>query len=253
MSTLRSKYSQGKVKLERALSKRGLASRTQARALIESGSVKVNGMKRTDPNFLVNPDTAKFEVAGKKSDSFEWHALLLNKPKGVVTTRSDEKNRKTVFDLLSPEEKNQKLHAVGRLDFATTGLLIFTNDTKFSSYLTDPESAIQRTYIVTVRGEVSPESACQAENGVQDEGEVLKAESVEVLKTSNRESQLRVELTEGKNREIRRLFLKLGHEVTALKRIAYGSLVLGDLKSGCTQAVSLEKMKIYFPGAPFRE
>ncbi len=242
----------GKVKLERALSKRGLASRTQARALIEAGKVIVNGIKRLDPGFFVNPDTAKFEIEGEKATAFQWRALILNKPKNTVTTRSDEKGRKTIFDLLSRDEQALKLHAVGRLDYATTGLLILTNDTKFSSYLTDPENEIPRTYIVTVRGEVVAESASRAQKGIQDEGETLKANRVKILKASGRESLLEVELLEGKNREIRRLFLALGHEVIALKRISYGDIHLGDLGSGKTRVLNLSDARALFPHASFR-
>jgi 16S rRNA U516 pseudouridylate synthase RsuA-like enzyme len=130
----------GKVPLERALSKLGLASRTEARALITAGRVQVNGVVKNNPGFLVTPETVKIAIDGVESGKSAWRMILLNKPKGVITSRRDEKGRKTVFDLL-PEDC-QRLHAVGRLDFATTGLLLLTNDTRASAWLTDPENEV---------------------------------------------------------------------------------------------------------------
>jgi 23S rRNA pseudouridine2605 synthase len=237
----------GRVPLERAFSKLGHASRGQARELILAGRVKVNGTIRKDPLFAVTPETAILEVDGKRLDRQEWRAVLLHKPKSVVTTRADEKGRATVFSLL--KDGGSGLHAVGRLDFATTGLLILTNDTRLSSWLTDPENAVPRTYVVTVRGEITPEKLSTLQKGVVDEGELLKPDAVELKKASGRESHLIVTLSEGKNREIRRLFLSLGNEVTRLKRIAYGGLELGDLAPGAYREIDREELERLFPEA----
>jgi 23S rRNA pseudouridine2605 synthase len=240
----------GRVPLERALSKLGIASRTQAREMILAERVRVNGSLRTNPLFPVTPEKAILEIDGQRLGQQEWRTLLFHKPRSVVTTRSDEKGRATVFSLLGEAGKN--LHAVGRLDFATTGLLLLTNDTRLSSWLTDPANEIPRFYIVTVRGQFDEEKKREAEKGLSDEGEVLRAEKVEIHKTSGRESHLGVELCEGKNREIRRLFLALGHEVTRLKRVAYGSLQLGELAPGEFREVSREEITRIFPSAPLR-
>lgn len=216
--------------LDRALSKLGMASRTVATKLILAGEVKVNGVLRLDPGFMVTPETAKIEISGIQKKKEALRTYVIYKPKAVVVTASDEKGRKTVFELLGEEGKG--LHAVGRLDFATTGLLILTNDTKLSSALTDPKNQIPRTYIVEVRGEVTDAKLALIKKGVIDEGELLQPSRVKLLKASGRESRLEVELKEGKNREIRRMFLSMGHEVTALKRICFGKLLLGDLTSG---------------------
>jgi len=237
-----------RVPLERAFSKLGHASRGQARELILAGRVRVNGVLRKDPLFPVTPETAILEVDGKRLDRQEWRALILHKPRSVVTTRSDEKGRPTVFSLL--KEGTQGLHAVGRLDFATTGLLILTNDTRLSSWLTDPENKVPRTYVVTVRGEITPEKLATLQKGVVDEGELLKPDAIELKKASGRESHLVVTLSEGKNREIRRLFLSAGNEVTRLKRIAFGGLALGELPVGETRELSREEIRDAFPGVP---
>jgi 23S rRNA pseudouridine2605 synthase len=235
-----------RVPLERAFSKLGHASRGQAREWIEAGRVRVNGMIRKDPLFPVTPETAILELDGKRLDRQAWRALILHKPRSVVTTRSDEKGRATVFSLL--ENGGSALHAVGRLDFATTGLLILTNDTRLSSWLTDPVNQVPRTYVVTVRGEITPEKLSTLQQGVMDEGEFLKPDSIELKKASGRESHLLITLKEGKNREIRRLFLSQGNEVTRLKRIAFGGLELGELPVGKTRELSLEEIEKAFPG-----
>jgi 23S rRNA pseudouridine2605 synthase len=237
-----------RVPLERAFSKLGHASRGQARELILAGRVRVNGVLRQDPLFPVTPETAILEVDGKRLDRQEWRALILHKPRSVVTTRSDEKGRPTVFALL--KEGAQGLHAVGRLDFATTGLLILTNDTRLSSWLTDPANKVSRTYVVTVRGEITPEKLATLQKGVMDEGEFLMPDAIELKKASGRESHLVVTLSEGKNREIRRLFFSVGNEVTRLKRIAFGGLELGELPVGETRELSREDIRNAFPGVP---
>lgn len=245
------KYRPGNVALERALSKLGLASRTQAREWILAGRVKVNGQIRKDPSYGVNPEKAKLEIDGASVEGAAPRTLLLHKPRGVVTTRADEKGRPTVFSLI--REPGLHLVAVGRLDWATSGLLILTNDTRLSAWLTEPESGVKRVYLVSVRGEVTETAVARLRAGITDQGELLQADSVSIRKASGRESHLVVELTEGKNREIRRMFLALGHEVTRLKRVAYGGLELGELQPGEYRELSREELARAFPGAPIRE
>jgi 23S rRNA pseudouridine2605 synthase len=138
------------------------------------------------------------------------------------------------------------------LDFATSGVLLLTNDTKLAAYLTEPSNHIVRTYVVTVRGKVTETDLEKIRVGIQDDGEVLQTQAVVLRKSSAKESHLTIQLTEGKNREIRRIFLSLGHEVTRLKRVAYGELELGDLAGGDYREVTMEELKRCFPGAPLR-
>lgn len=224
------KRNPGRVPLERALSKLGLLSRSQTRAYILAGRLKVNGKTIQDPLHLVIPEKDKFALDGRLLRRNVSQTILLYKPKAVVTTKSDEHGRRTVFALLP--DNLQHLHPIGRLDMASTGLLLLTNDTRLSAYLTDPANGIQRTYVVTVEGKVTDENVRKAEQGIWDEGEFLKPLKVTLRKASHRESHLTVELTEGKNREIRRLFKAIGHEVTHLKRVRFGPIALGDIQPG---------------------
>jgi 23S rRNA pseudouridine2605 synthase len=167
--------------------------------------------------------------------------ILFHKPKGVITTHSDDKGRKTIFDVL-PADLGY-LHAVGRLDQATSGLLLLTNDSALSSYLTDPGHKVMRTYLVSVRGEFTEEQAKAATVGVVEDGERLLCHTVKIQKSSGRESHLEVVLTQGKNREIRRLFKSLGHEVTRLRRIQYGPFKLEELPSGAWREIPIEDVR----------
>ena len=236
----------GHVPLERALSKLGIASRTVSRQWILDGKVKVNGVLRQDPLFPVFPERAKIEIGEKPVAKVAHRTFLLHKPRGVVTTRSDEKGRPTVFSLIP--ESGLHLIAVGRLDWATSGLLLLTNDTRLANWLTDPGSAVCRTYLVTVRGKVTEANLERLRRGLVDAGEKLQPEQVILRKASGKESHLTVRLTEGKNREIRRMFAALSHEVTRLKRVAYGALELGELQPGKFRELSRTELEGAFPG-----
>lgn len=230
--------SPGRVTLDRLFSKLGIASRGVSQKWIRDGRVRVNN------RLIRNPDTwVSWPIDAVTLDSHpilepKKRFLLFHKPKGYITTHSDEKGRKTIFELL-PSDLGF-IHAVGRLDQATSGLLLLTNDPRLSSFLTEPIHKIRRTYLVTVRGEFTEIKASQATLGVQDLGELLKCEEIKIQKCSGRETHLELTLIEGKNREIRRLLKALGHEVTRLRRVQYGPFHLGELLPGEWQELSIE-------------
>ena len=231
----------GRVELARALSKLGLASRTQARTLIDAGRVSISGRVVRDPARLVHPESADIQIDGIRATRARWRTILFHKPRGTVTTRRDPEGRPTVFDAIGRDA--DALVAVGRLDLATSGLLILTTDTQLANWLTDPANGIIRRYIVTVRGLLTDDDALRMTTGIDG----LRAQSVHVRKRSSRETHLIVELDEGKNREIRRLCGAVGHEVTGLKRVAFGALELGTLAPGRWRDVSRAELRRAFP------
>jgi 23S rRNA pseudouridine2605 synthase len=224
-----------RVWLERALSKKGLATRTEARALILSGRISVQGKVILDPRRWVDleKDVIAFndQVVEKQAERI---IVLFHKPRGVVTTKRDEKNRKTIYDVLP--ENYQSLIAVGRLDQATSGLLVLTNDREWASDLLDPKNKVERVYLVEVSGAWSDQKSRNLMSGVSVTIEgipcVIQAQKIEAKKVSNKESQIIVTLTQGKNREIRRLVESQGLEVNRLKRLSFGEYELGELKPG---------------------
>jgi len=239
-----------RVSLARALSKLGMASRAQAAELITQGRVRIDGRVETNPGRFVNPDRTRIQIDGLAHERAPWRMIALNKPRQVVTTRSDPQGRTTVYDLL--EDLDTRVVPIGRLDYSSNGLLLFTNDTRLANWLTDPGTKIVRRYVVTVRGELSDEAIRMLEAGVVDRGDTLKAATITLLKRSKRETHAMVELTEGKNREIRRMMQSSGHDVTRLTRVAFGGLELGRLASGKWREVSPQEARSAFPGAPMR-
>jgi 23S rRNA pseudouridine2605 synthase len=235
------------VPLERALSKLGLASRAQARALILEGRVAIGGRTVTDPATPIVPERAKMAIDGRDVTRPEPVTILLHKPRGVVTTRSDPEGRKTVYDLLT----DLPVHVVpvGRLDRVTSGVLILTNDTRLADWLTDPRSGVPRVYLATVEGKATPAIFDRLVRGVIVDGERLSATAVEIRKASGRESHLVVTLTEGKNREVRRLLAAAGHPVTRLRRVQFGGLEIGALAPGEWRTVGPSELARAFPGS----
>lgn len=227
--------------VDRLLSKLGIASRGTSQDWVRAGRVQVNGRVIRDPATWVLWPKDALSVDDKPIKDSAKRFILFHKPKGVITTHSDEKDRKTIFDVL-PANLGY-LHAVGRLDQATSGLLLLTNDSVLSSYLTDPGHKVMRTYLVSVRGEFTEDQAKEATVGVVEEGERLQCHSVKIQKSSGRESHLEVVLVQGKNREIRRLFKSLGHEVTRLRRIQYGPFKLEELPPGAWREIPIADVR----------
>jgi 23S rRNA pseudouridine2605 synthase len=236
------------VPLERAVSKLGLASRTQARALIAEGRITVDGVRVTEPGTLVVPERVAIAIDGAAARIPRPFTIVLHKPRGVVTTRSDPEGRKTVFDLIA--DVPVPVMPVGRLDLATSGLLILTNDTRLADWLTDPGSGVPRVYLVTVKGRVDDTTAATLMRGIRADGERLTAAAAVIRKTSARESHLVLTLTEGRNREVRRMLAAVGHPVTRLRRVEYGGLGLGTLAPGAWREVPADELRRAFPDRP---
>jgi 23S rRNA pseudouridine2605 synthase len=218
------------VGLARALSKLGYCSRSQAAKLIRAGRVRLNGAARHDPDTPVRSDRDRIEVDRDAVTAESRIYLMLNKPRGVVTTASDEKGRQTVYSLLG--EKVPWVGPVGRLDKASEGLLLLTNDSEWGARISDPVSHLDKTYHVQA-GAVARESLTAVFlNGMRTGGELLRAKHARVLRSGEKNTWLEIVLDEGKNRQIRRMFEHLGIEVLRLIRVAIGPLALGHLAKG---------------------
>lgn len=225
------------VPLERALSKLGLASRSEAVRLIKAGLVCVNGCVVRDAMRPVRLAIDALSVRGEPLVAATPQCLMMNKPRGVVTTRSDEQGRTTVHDLLPPEQR--RLSAVGRLDKASAGLLLFTNDHQLGDRLTSPASHVVKRYRVKLRGRVDAGVLAALRSGVQDpELGLLSAVAVELERATEKGAWLRIHLDQGKNRQIRRMAEALALEVQELIRIGLGPLELLDLPPGAVRPLT---------------
>src|SRR5215471_11364536 len=235
----RARRKAGLVSLGRALSKLGVLSRAQAITAVLDGRVRVNGRVERNPAVLVAPERTRLLVDGKPAVAAAWRTLLFHKPRGVVTTRIDPEGRRTIYDVLG--EPGQGLIAVGRLDLATSGLLLLTSDTRLADWIADPAHAVPRVYAVTVRGRVSQDHVARLMSGEWE------PHGVAIRKASGRETHLVVELRQGRNREVRRLFGSIDREVTRLVRIRLGGLELGSLEPGQWREASRQEIQRAFP------
>jgi 23S rRNA pseudouridine2605 synthase len=218
---------QKRVGLARALSKLGFSSRSQAFVLVREGRVKVNGRQRNDPEFPVVLRHDKLSVDGKPVATSRPVYLMVNKPRGIVTTASDEKGRATVYSLI-PEDLPW-IAPVGRLDKASEGLLLLTNDSEWAARITDPHSHLDKIYHVQVAAQPDEALLQKLTTGIASDGEPLRARHASILRGGAKNSWLEIVLDEGRNRQIRRMLDALGIEVLRLVRVAIGPLQLGDL------------------------
>jgi 23S rRNA pseudouridine2605 synthase len=224
------------VGLARALSKLGYCSRSQAEKLIRAGRVRLNGVTRRDPETPVHMERDRMEVDGDAVRAEAMIYLMLNKPRGVVTTASDEKGRKTVYSFLG--EKAPWVGPVGRLDKASEGLLLLTNDSEWAARISDPGSHLDKIYHVQVDTRSFILLCDTLQRGVLADGEVLRAKQARVLREDEKNTWLEITLDEGRNRQIRRMMERQGIEVLRLIRVAVGPLALGNLAKGQSRLLS---------------
>jgi 23S rRNA pseudouridine2605 synthase len=217
--------------LARALSKLGFCSRSQGVALVRESRVRVNGAVRTDPEWAVNLARDRIEVDGAAVGAAAKVYLMLNKPRGLVTTAADEQGRATVFACLEGKGL-PPVSAVGRLDKASEGLLLLSNDTHWAARVTAPESHLDKTYHVQVNRVADDALIQQLKAGAMDAGERLTVKRAALLRRGERNSWLEIVLDEGRNRHIRRLLAAFGIEVLRLIRVAVGPVPLGNLAKG---------------------
>ncbi len=224
------------IRIQKYLSDRGILSRRKTEEYIKAGRIEVNGHKAAagyavDPaNDIIAIDGQRVEIAARKRDVY----LMLNKPRGYVTTTSDDKGRKCITELL--EGFNERVYPVGRLDMGSEGLLLLTNDGDFANYIMHPSHHVSKTYRATVRPDVTDEQAAQLAAGVdigQDGNREMTAPAVvQVVSKEPGRVVLQITIREGKNRQIRRMCEAVGLEVARLRRISIGPIKLGMLQPG---------------------
>ncbi len=226
--------------LARSLSKLGFCSRAQAALLIRTGKVRVNGVVRREPETPVRLGEDRIDIDGKPIAAAKNIYLALNKPRGIVTTASDEKGRDTVYSLLKPDLP--WVSPVGRLDKASEGLLLLTNDSEWAACVTAPETHLNKTYHVQI-GKIGDAALLETlQNGVRTkEGDMLRVKGASLLRQGERNSWLEIILDEGKNRHIRRMLESLKIEVLRLIRVAIGPFALGDLPKGAVCQLTAEE------------
>ena len=230
------------MRINKFLAESGVCSRRAADELIKSGRVFVNGAKAA---LGAEIDPVKDEVVfdGKKlSKRKQFLYYIMNKPKGYVTTVKDDKGCKTVMDLLPPI--NDRIYPVGRLDYDTEGLLIMTNDGALADRLMRPANEIPKTYLAKIEGEISEQALSKLRSGVYIDGVKTGRSNVKVVDKTKEFTKISVTITEGKNRQIRKMFESVGKEVVFLKRIKIGDLTLSGLDRG--QVRKLTKEEIYY-------
>ncbi len=224
------------IRLQKFLAEAGVASRRAAEEIIVAGRVAVNGEVVQELGAKIEPGRDRVTVDGHPTRPKRKLYLALNKPRGLVCSRLDEHGRPTVFDLL-PKEWGH-LHSVGRLDYASEGLLFLTNDGEFSLRLTHPRYGVRKKYVATVAGRVDAAMLGRFTHGVRHEGELLKAEKARLVSATAGSSVVELELSEGKYREVRRLFESQGLSVKRLQRVQIGKVKLGELRTGRWRALT---------------
>lgn len=229
------------MRLNKYIAQAGIASRRKADDLISCGNVKINGAVVKELGTDVKEGDV-VEVNGRRITAAEKKVyVLLNKPLGYVTTSSDEKDRATVLDLVA--DVPERIFPVGRLDYNTSGLLILTNDGELAYRLTHPKHHVYKTYRAQVQGVLSNERIARLRRGVDIGGFVTSPAQVKVIKQGERSALVEIQIYEGKNRQVRKMFAAVGNKVTALQRIAMGDIRLGRLMEGHYRKLTHEEIE----------
>ena len=231
-------------RLQKAISESGYTSRRKAEELIRNGNVKVNGKLITEMGYQVNGNDT-IEVSGTIINREEKEYILLYKPRGVVTTTSDEKNRKTVLDLI---DTNKRIYPVGRLDYDTTGALLLTNDGELTNILIHPSNDVEKVYVAKIEGILSKEDISKLSNGVMVDGKKTAKAIVKVEKVDkkNNVSYVKLIIHEGRNHQVKKMFEAIGYSVIKLKRENFAFLNLNGLKSGEYRYLTTHEVKMLY-------
>lgn len=228
-------------RLQKVIANFGYTSRRKAEELIQNGKVKVNGIIITELGYKVNDkDVIKIDDVVLEKDAKVYY--LLNKPRGTLSTTSDDKNRKTVISLI---DTNLRIYPVGRLDYDTTGILLLTNDGEFANFMMHPKNNIDKVYTAKIKGKLLPNEIMMLKNGIVIDGVKTSKSKVKVKKYDYKTDTSIVEITihEGKNHQVKKMFNEVHHEVLKLKRERIAFLTLEGLRSGEYRTLSIKEVR----------
>jgi 23S rRNA pseudouridine2605 synthase len=229
------------MRLNKYIAQSGVASRRKADLLTINGAVRINGKMMNEPGYDVQPeDTVEINGLVLRPATKKIY-IVLNKPKGYITTVSDDQNRPTVLDLVT--DITERIFPVGRLDYNTTGLLILTNDGELSQKLTHPQHQVTKTYHARVSGVLSNERLNKLRTGVDIGGFVTSKARVEILKQAEKSIIVEIEISEGKNRQVRKMFTAVGCKVQELERVSMGEIRLGRLLQGHYRKLTTQEVE----------
>jgi 23S rRNA pseudouridine2605 synthase len=226
--------------LERVLSKAGLGSRTEARKWVGEGRVKVNGRVEGDPNRWVDLERDRITFDDKPLETRERVYLLFNKPTGYLTTYRDPEGRPTIYDLLP--DRDRYLFPIGRLDMDTSGLLILTNDTAFAERMTNPDYHVPKTYQVKASRHLRDDELDRLRTGIELRDGPTRPAAVTRLREPGGKTVFEITITEGRNRQVRRMVEALNAKVVSLSRVSIAGLAIGDLESGQTRPLTPDEV-----------
>jgi len=232
-------------RINRFLASAGLGSRRKCEDLVRNGAVSVNGNEVVDLSVKVDVDKDVVTVGGKRvMPPGKTRIFVLNKPAGVLCSVSDDRNRRTVIDFAVEKGCDKRLFPIGRLDMYTSGIILLTDDGELSYRLTHPRFKIDKIYVVVVGGEVADADIDKIASGIDLDGQMTQPCRIVLLERNSGESIMEVTLREGKNRQIRRSFMKFGYKVKSLHRKALGELEFRDLAEGDIRALTAEEEEI---------
>ena len=227
------------MRINKYLAECGVASRRACDKIVQDGRVTINGKTAVNGQDVSDGDKVLLdgnEIVRKVIHSY----YIMNKPKGYVCTVSDDKDRKTVMQLLP--ENTGRVYPVGRLDYDTEGLLLFTDDGELAFRLTHPRNEIPKTYLVKIEGSVTDAQLNKLRAGVELDGRLTNKSKIKVIETNRKYTKLHVTINEGRNRQVRRMFESVGKEIAFLKRIKIGEMGLGSLERGKVRKLTAEEI-----------
>jgi 23S rRNA pseudouridine2605 synthase len=238
------------IRLHKFLAHAGIASRRKCEELIQAGTVRVDDTVITELGCKIDPDQVRVYYNNRLIKAEPKVYWLFNKPKGVICTTGEQEHRPKVVDYFGALARRQRLYTIGRLDAEAEGLLIVTNDGELCEHLTHPRYKVPKTYWVVARGQINPMAMQKIQSGIWlSEGKTSPAR-IRVIRQNREATIVEITLVEGKNREVRRIFAKIGNPIRAIKRIKIGDLSLGNLKAGQLQPIKRTEIIKYTTPQP---